>query len=144
MKWILYYMGNSSEYFLIPSPRWEHVVLVSIQVGCQGWGGGHNGEKNCIALYFMFQSILNIFWAFEKINHFHWFPFAENSAKIINLIFEPFLYQACFVRCCFFNCKKLSFYLFVAVEGSSPPFVVPELEYLLWQMYHNFCINLLK
>ena len=33
MKWILYDMGNSSEYFLIPSLRWEHVVMVSIQQG---------------------------------------------------------------------------------------------------------------
>ena len=39
---------------------------------------------------FMFQSILNI-W---KINNFYGWgvppPFAENSVKIINLIFEPF------------------------------------------------------
>ena len=27
------------------------MVVVSIQVGCQGWGGGHNGEKNFIALF---------------------------------------------------------------------------------------------
>ena len=51
-------MGNSSEYFLIPLRRWEHVVMVSSQVGCQGWGGCHNGEK-IVLLYFMFQSILN-------------------------------------------------------------------------------------
>ena len=50
VKWILCDMGNSSEYFLIPSLRWEHVVVVSIQVGCQG-GGGQNGEKKFIALF---------------------------------------------------------------------------------------------
>ena len=50
--------------FLIPSLWWEHVVVVSIQVGC-----------------------LNIFWAFEKIIYFHGWgvppspPFEENSAK---------------------------------------------------------------
>ena len=58
-KQILYDMGNSSEYFLIPSRRWEHVVVVSIQVGCQGWGRVIMMKKNLL-LYFMFQSILNI------------------------------------------------------------------------------------
>ena len=45
----------------------------------------------------MFQSILNIFWVFEELIIFReggvggrGTPFAENSAKIIYLIFEPF------------------------------------------------------
>ena len=59
VKWILYDMGNSSQYFLIPSWRWEHVAVVSIQVGCQGWGGVIMVKK-ILLLYFMFQSILNI------------------------------------------------------------------------------------
>ena len=50
MKWILYDIRKSSEYFLTPSLRLEHVVVVSIQVGCQGWGG-QNGEKNRIVLF---------------------------------------------------------------------------------------------
>ena len=46
-------------------------------------------------VFYMFQSILSIFGFVEKINFFHKWgvpppPFAENSAKIINSIFEPF------------------------------------------------------
>ena len=59
--------------------------------------GQHPGRMSRVGvLYFMYQSILNIFWAFYNINHFHGWgvlpppPFAETSAKIINLIFEPF------------------------------------------------------
>ena len=94
MKRILYDMGNSSEYFLTPSWRWEHVVVVSIQVGCQGWGGSHNGEKKFIALFHVsehsehFKSILKN-WLFSRMGGTPP-PFVENSAKIINLIFEPF------------------------------------------------------
>ena len=62
MKWILYDMGNSSEYFLTPSLRWEHVVVVSIQVGCQGWG-----VIFMSLVFFMFQSIQNIFEYLKKI-----------------------------------------------------------------------------
>ena len=65
-----------------------------------------NIKANCglwviyIMFFYMFQSILNIFgFSFlcvRKINYFHGWgvpfppPLAENSAKIINLIFEPF------------------------------------------------------
>ena len=47
--------------------------------------------KKILLLYFMFQSILNIFWAFEKNNYFYGWggppppQFAENSAKIQTL-----------------------------------------------------------
>ena len=57
-----------------------------------GWGRGqHPGSMSRVGghfyvfEFFMFQSILNFVWAFEKINYFHE-EFREN-----NLIFEPFL-----------------------------------------------------
>ena len=39
-------------------------------------------------VFFMFQSILNIFWSFEKINYFHGWGV---PIKIINLILNPSL-----------------------------------------------------
>ena len=79
----MYDMGNTSVYFLTPSQRYErdqHPVMMSL-------------------VFYMFQSILNIFvcllFLVGKINYFHGWgeppspQFAENSAKIINLIFEP-------------------------------------------------------
>ena len=89
-------MGNSSEYLLISSLRGEHVVVVSIQVGCQGWGWVTIVKKNFL-LYFMFQSILNIFFLLFLVGKINYLlmggrpppPFPENSAKLINSIFEP-------------------------------------------------------
>ena len=55
-------------------------------------------------LYYMFQSILNIFafvfsFGVKKSIIFtdggYPTPFAEKSAKIIDLIFEPFPYKSC-------------------------------------------------
>ena len=65
-----------------------------------GGGGRVWGVIFMSLLYYMFQSILNmfafVFWC-EKINYFHGWggpppPFAENSAKIINsILMEDYL-----------------------------------------------------
>ena len=65
-----------------------------------GGGGRVGGVIFMSLLYYMFQSILNTFglgYFFDgkKMNYVHgWgvppLPLAENSAKIINSIFEPF------------------------------------------------------
>ena len=72
------------------------MVVVSIQVGCQGWGGGHNGEKNFIALFHVSEHSEHFLTILKKLIIFtdggYPPPFVENSAKIINLIFEPFPY----------------------------------------------------
>ena len=71
--------------------RGQHPGRMSRVVG----GGGLIMGKKILLLYFMFQSILNILRASKKLIIFTdgGYPpstFLENSAKIINLIFEPF------------------------------------------------------
>ena len=60
-----------------------------------GGGGRVGGVIFMSLLYYMFQSILNTFafgyfFGGKKLIIFTELFFAENSAKIINLIFEPF------------------------------------------------------
>ena len=82
MKRILYDMGNSSGYFLTPSLRWERVV--SILVGCQGWGWGVIFMS---LVFYMFQSILNIFGSSQI--------FMPSCAKLVYSLIRYRLYSLC-------------------------------------------------
>ena len=82
-------------------------------------------------VFYMFQSILSIFGFVEKINHFHGRgvppPFAENSAKIINLIFEPFPYLNIFDK-------------YIPVQSGNRILAGKPLVSLVWcQFLPNFC-----
>ena len=84
-------------------PPSQKIINCSPIFWMSGWG--EEGGREVIfmsLLYYMFQSILNTFafgyfFGGKKLIIFtdggYPPPFAENSAKIINLIFEPFPYQ---------------------------------------------------